>query len=549
MTTPLDATLSGSPVLATASAWAPLRLRMFRWIWIATLVSNIGSWMQTVGAQWLLVGRPNASTLVALVQTAAALPVLLLALPAGVLADVLDLRRLLLASQVFQTAVAAAMALLALQGWLSPALVLGLTFLLGCGASLSLPAQQAIIPELVSREELSSAAALGSINVNLSRAVGPALAGALVAGLGVGAVFGLNAVSFLLFVGVLAVWRRPPRPEGETPERLVAALRAGTRYVRNAPVVRRILLVAGLFVVPAATLWALLPVVANRRLGLGAAGYGVLLGAVGAGAVGGALALARLRARLSDNRILLAAFGTFAAVLLALGLTRWTVLAVAVLLPAGAAWIGVLATLNAEMQLFVPGWVRGRGLSALQIVLFGGMAIASAAWGLVATQVGLGPTFLIAACILLAGAAVVARWPIADVSAYDRSPAIFWAEPDLVHVPQPDAPVLVNVTYDVLPANVPAFLEAMERVRRSRRRTGAARWELYREGEHPLRFIEQFLVPSWEEHLRQHRGRLTGTDRSFQEAASALAVEPPVTTHLIPPWLDAPTGPPVDDVP
>ncbi|MEA2535494.1 MAG: hypothetical protein QOJ93_3305 [Actinomycetota bacterium] len=519
------------------SAWKPLRLTMFRWIWIATLVSNIGTWMQTVGAQWLLVHQPNAAALVALVQTATTLPVVLFALPAGVLADIVDRRRLLIGSQVFQTVVAGVMAVLSARGSLHPALLLGLTFLLGCGAIFSLPAQQAIIPDLVPRADLASASALGGMNQNLARAVGPALAGAAVARLGASAVFGLNAVSFVVFAIVLAAWH-PPRAVQEGRERLGAALLAGTRYIRYSPVVRRILLTAALFSIPGSAIWALLPVVASHRLGLGAGGYGVLLAALGVGAVGGAVALPRLRAGLSDARMLLLAFCTYAAVMAALASTRSTPIVALLLVPAGLAWIAVLATLNAEMQLFLPGWVRARGLSIYQIVLLGGMAVASAGWGLVAEQSSVAWALRIAGGLLGLSALALVRWPLADVGGLDRSPAVYWPEPHMVLEPVADEPVLVSLTYTVAPENAAAFLQAMDRVRRSRRRTGAVRWELYRDGEEPRRFVELYLVRSWEEHLRQHTGRMTGTDREFQEAALALAEGPPVVAHLFPPDVD-----------
>ena len=530
------------PPLATTpelleSAWKPLRIRVFRWIWLATLVSNIGTWMQTVGAQWLLVGRPHASALVALVQTATTLPVLLFALPAGVLADVVDRRRLLIGSQVFQTVVALAMAVLSAEGRLHPGVLLGLTFLLGCGATLSLPAQQAILPELIPRGDLASASALGGMNQNLARAIGPALAGAAVARLGPGAVFALNAVSFVVFAAVLVAWRRP-RPDG-SPERLGPALLAGTRYIRHAPVVRRILVTAAAFVTPASAVWALLPVVASRRLGLGAGGYGVLLGALGVGAVGGAVALPRLRARLSDARMLLLAFCVYAAVAVAVASTHSAVAVGLALVPGGLAWIAVLATVNAELQLFLPGWVRARGLAVYQVVVLGGMAVASALWGVVAEQAGLPNTFFLAAGLLGLGAVAVSRWPLAEVGHLDRSPAVYWPEPHLVLEPLPESPVLVSVTYTVAPENTRPFLEAMERLRRSRRRTGATRWELYRDGEEPRQFVEQFLVRSWEEHLRQHGGRLTGTDREIEEVAEALAEGTPVVAHLFPPQAEA----------
>jgi quinol monooxygenase YgiN len=341
----------------------------------------------------------------------------------------------------------------------------------------------------------------------------------------------------VVFAIVLAAWH-PPRAVQEGRERLGAALLAGTRYIRYSPVVRRILLTAALFSIPGSAIWALLPVVASHRLGLGAGGYGVLLAALGVGAVGGAVALPRLRAGLSDARMLLLAFCTYAAVMAALASTRSTPIVALLLVPAGLAWIAVLATLNAEMQLFLPGWVRARGLSIYQIVLLGGMAVASAGWGLVAEQSSVAWALRIAGGLLGLSALALVRWPLADVGGLDRSPAVYWPEPHMVLEPVADEPVLVTLTYTVAPENAAAFLEAMDRVRRSRRRTGAVRWELYRDGEEPRRFVELYLVRSWEEHLRQHTGRMTGTDREFQEAALALAEGPPVVAHLFPPGVD-----------
>jgi MFS family permease len=269
------------------SAWAPFAARVFRALWIAQLVSNIGSWMQTVGAQWLLIG--HGAALVTLVQTASGLPVVLLALPSGVLADRYDRRTVLLAAQFAMLAVSTGLAVLAFVGALTPVLLLGLTFLLGCGTALMGPAWQAIQPELVERRRLAQAAALGAVNMNLARALGPALGGAVVAAAGAGWVFAFNAASYLGIAAVLLLWRRPsaqaPAVQGE---KLLTALHAGRRYVWSAPGVRRVLLRTVLFIPGGAALWSLLPLVASRRLGLGSGGYGLLLGAVGVGAVGGA---------------------------------------------------------------------------------------------------------------------------------------------------------------------------------------------------------------------------------------------------------------------
>lgn len=527
-------TTSAAPV-ATAGPWAPLAQPAFRMLWIAVLISNVGTWMQTVGAQWLLVSEPNASTLVALVQSASTLPVALLALPGGVLADSFDKRRLLVAVQAFQVVVAVSLTVLTVVGQMRPALLLTLTFALGAGAALTAPTYQSLIPELVPREQIPSASALGAISVNLARAVGPALAGVLVASVGVGAVFALNAASFAVFAVVLLCWRRTVDADDARRERFTPALRAGGRYVRHSPVMRRLLLRVVLFVVPAMAVWALLPLVASRRLGLGASGYGLLLGALGIGAVAGAVLLPRARARMSTNTLLMVASLGYAVSMAAVVLLHSLPAVLLALVPTGAGWVGVLSTIGASLQLFLPGWVRARGLAVYQIVLFGGQALGSFAWGLLADHAGLRPTFLVAAALMAVAAATITVWRLHDTASLDRSPAVYWPEPQLVLDPEPeDGPVLVTVTYSVEPDNEPGFLDAMEFVRRSRLRTGAVRWQLYRDGEVSHRFVEAYVVPSWDEHLRQHTGRLVGSDQVAEERAAALSQPPPVAHHLFP---------------
>ncbi|MFG3421535.1 MFS transporter [Micromonospora sp. NPDC048063] len=524
-----------SPADVASSAWAPLRLAAFRSLWLAVLASNVGTWMQTVGAQWLLVDETNASTLVSLVQTASMLPVLLLALPAGALADTLDRRRLLIGVQCFLAAVGVLLTGLTAADRMPPALLLTLTFALGVGQALTLPAWQAVIPELVPRSQLVSASALGSISVNLARSVGPAVAGVLVARAGVATVFAVNAVSFAVFALALLRWR-PARPEGDDmPERFAAALRAGGRYVRHSPVVRRILLRAALFVVPGSALWALLPLVASRRLHLGAGGYGVLLAALGVGAVAGALVLPRIRQSLTTSRLLLLAGLVYAAVLAVLALAPGPVPVTLALVPAGMAWMTVLSSVNAAMQLFLPGWVRARGLSVYQMVFAGGQALGAVAWGALGEVTDLVVALAVAAGMMAAGAATVPLWPLRDTRGVDRDPAVWWPEPHLTLPADPrSGPVLVTVSYTVPPERQAEFVEAMRLVGRSRRRTGAMRWGLYRTGEREHGFVEVYQVPSWEEHLRQHGGRLTGADRGAEERARALTVGEIVVNHLLP---------------
>ncbi|MGP8297186.1 MFS transporter [Streptomyces inhibens] len=527
----------------TDSPWAPLAARVFRALWIAQLVSNVGSWMQTVGAQWLLVG--DGAALVTLVQTASSLPVVLLALPSGVVADRFDRRSVLLAAQFAMLSVSGALAVLAFMDALSPTVLLVLTFLLGCGTALMGPAWQAIQPELVERRRLGQAAALGAVNMNLARAVGPALGGAVVAAAGAGWVFAFNAASYLGIAAVLLVWRRPPTATPDAGnERLLAALQAGRRYVWNAPGVRRVLLRTLLFVPGGAALWALLPLTASRSLGLGSGGYGLLLGAVGVGAVAGAFALPRIRRVLGDNGTLAAGAVVFAGVLAVLATVHVPWLVALALLPAGLAWIAVLSTLNAAVQTRLPGWVRARGLAVYLLVFQGGQALAAPLWGALAGWLGLSGCLLIASAVMLLSAASVRRWPLHDPEGINPSPSDHWPAPPLVFEPgEADGPVLVSVVYRVPADNRAEFTDRMHHVARSRRRTGALTWGLYQDGNDPERFVEIYLVSSWAEHLAQHHVRLTATDRRHEDRARELLTPGtlPEVTHA----FDTTSGPAV----
>ncbi|MBL7261226.1 MFS transporter [Paractinoplanes lichenicola] len=517
------------------SPWAPLRGRVFRMLWVAVLAGNVGTWMQTVGAQWLVVQEPNAATWTSLVQTVTMLPVLLLALPAGAIADVLDRRRLLLGVQIALFFVGAALTVLTLVERMPPGLLLGFTFLLGVGQALTLPTWQAVIPEIVSREELPAASALGAVNTNLARSAGPAVAGLLVAQVGSAAVFGLNALSYGVFAVALVLWRRPARRGPSHPERFGPAVRAGGRFVRYSPDVRRLLIRVVLFVVPGSVVWGLLPVVARQELGLGASGYGVLLAALGVGAVAGALLMPRVRHLLSADRLFVGAGVGYAAALLVVALVPDEFAVTGVLVLAGAGWMCLVSRMNASLQLLLPNWVRARGFGIYQVVFAGSQAVGALVWGQVAEAFGLPAAFVGAAVVMLLGTATVWWLPVHEHDDADRSPAIFWAEPHIMLEPHLDeGPVLVTAIYRVRDQQADGFVEAMEAVRLTRLRTGATRWGLFRDGEDPVRYVEVYQVPTWEDHLRQHEGRLTGSDEEAEKRAIALAEGPAEVTHLLP---------------
>lgn len=517
------------------SPWAPFASPIFRALWIAQFVSNLGTWMQTVGAQWMLVSTPAAEVLVPLVQTATTLPIMLLSLPSGVVADLVDRRRLLLATQAMMAAAVAILAALTAAQLTTPTVLLILLFLIGCGQAFTAPAWQAIQPELVPREQIPAAAALTSMSLNAARAVGPAVAGVLVAISGPTLVFTLNAVSFAGIVVVLLLWKRSSAEQTLAAERPLAALQAGHRYVRSSPVVRRILFRAALFILPASALWGLLPVVASSGLGLSSSGYGLMLGALGAGAVLGALTLSAWQSAFRQNTLLALAAVGFAAATAVAVLVPDVVVVLIGLTVGGMSWLLALATLNASMQLSLPAWVRARGLSVYLLIFMGGQALGSTMWGLVAGSTSTVVAMLISAGLLVVSGLSAWWWPLhPQTGQLDVSPSAHWPEPALVFEPEPrDGPVLVLSTYRVAPEDEPAFLVAMQRQARSRQRTGAALWRLYRHLEREHTFVEAFLVRSWDEHLRQHHVRLTLVDQRVEEEVRRYAEGPPLVEHLI----------------
>lgn len=517
------------------SSWAPLRSPIYRALWIAQFVSNLGTWMQTVGAQWMLVGDPGAAVLVPLVQTATTLPVMLLALPSGVLADLVDRRRLLIATQGAMASGVATLAVLSGFGLTTPVVLLLLLFLIGCGQALTAPAWQAIQPELVPREQIPAAAALTSMSMNGARAIGPAIAGVLVSLAGPTTVFALNAISFVGIVMVLLAWRRPTSEALLPVERPLSALSAGGRFIRSSPVIRRILLRTVLFIAPASALWGLLAVIAANQLNLSSSGYGVLLGALGVGAVLGAVVLSRLQAAFGNNQLLAAAAVGFAVATVVLATVHILAVVLFALILGGLSWLLTLSTLNASMQLSLPAWVRARGLSVYQLAFMGGQAIGSLVWGLVAGATS-GVTALLVSAALLVGCAVsVLWWPLhPGTGNLDVTPSAHWGEPALLFEPDPqDGPVVVLQSYVVAPEDEGGFLALMQRVRRSRQRTGAMQWGIFRSGESADTFVELFLVRSWDEHLRQHLVRQTALDLALERELAQFVHGAPTLRHFI----------------
>jgi MFS family permease len=527
--------MSDARSAVTTSPWSPLRRAVFRAVWIASVASNVGTWMQSVGAAWLMTSLTASPLLVALMQTATSLPIFLIGLPAGALADILDRRKLLLATETWMLLAALTLGLLTLADFTSVWVLLLFTFLLGLGAALSAPAWQAVIPDLVEREELPSAVALNATGFNVARAVGPALGGLVVAAAGPAAVFLLNAVSFLGVLVVLFRWRRPLVARDTPPEDMLGATAAGMRYVRHAPALQAVLVRIGVFMFGASALWALLPVMARQELRLGATGYGVVLGSLGAGAVGIALLLPRVRRALPIDRLTAAATILFAGATLALAYVRFMPLLLVCMMVGGMAWIAMMSSLTVAAQTAAPGWVRARALGIYLLVFQGTMAAGSFAWGALAEQSGNGNALMVAALVLVGGLAATLRWPLHGVQRLDLTPSFHWRDPTLAMTPEADdGPVLITVEYRIPAAHARGFLAAMDEMRVFRRREGALRWNLFRDVAEPDRYIETFLVSTWGEHMRQH-ARVTVADQEIEDRAFAFQQDGvrPVATHLV----------------
>lgn len=460
-----------------ASPWSPLRQATFRWLWLASIASNIGTWMHEVGAGWLMTSLSASPLNVALVQVAGSLPMFFLALPAGALADIVDKRRYLLGVQLWMALVATLLASLTLLQLTSVWLLLGLTLCMGIGTALMMPAWSATTPELVGKDELPAAVALSSVGVNLARAVGPAIAGVLVSLVGPWLTFALNALSFFAVIAVLLAWKREAVPSVLPAERLFGALRAGWRYSRSSRPLQSVLVRAVAFFLGASAGMSLLPLIVRGELHGNAMDFGLLLGSVGVGAVLGAAFLPRLRERLGSDRLVLLSSVLYALVLVALALLRNLYLLVPVMLLSGAAWIAVLSSLQVAAQTSVPAWVRARALAVYILVFFGSMAAGGALWGLVASHLSIAFALLCASAALLLGLFASLRCRLPVTEAEDLAPSLHWPAP-LVdeEVDQERGPVMVTLEYDIDPQHAAAFQAAMVEVRAMRRRNGAVSW-------------------------------------------------------------------------
>lgn len=519
-------------------AWAPFRHGVFAVLWTATVISNVGTWMNEVGAGWLMTSLAPSPLMVALVQTATTLPVFLFALPAGALADIVDRRRLLIITQSLMAATAGLFGLLVWSEAVTASLLLLFTFLLGTGAAFVAPAWQAIVPSLVPKSDLQPAIVLNSVGINISRAVGPALAGFIIVAIGLAAPFALNALSFIGVIAALLWWRPPAAPPATLPaERFWSAIRTGLRYARSSGPLKATLLRAVAFFLFASAFWALLPVIARTVLDGGASLFGILLGSVGLGAVVGALFLPRLKAALGPDRLVALGTASAAGVMVLVGLVHDPLAAGIGSFVFGASWIAVLSSLNVSAQLSLPEWVRARGLSVFLTVFFGSMSLGSALWGQAATVFGISAALISAAAAAMLAIPLTWRARLQRGAAPDLAPSMHWPEPLVSGEVQSDrGPVMTMVEYDIEPADTPRFLAVLHEFSRARRRGGAFAWRVFEDAARPGRFIECFLESSWLEHLRHHC-RVTEDDRRLQEQLWAFHRGPdkPKVSHLLAP--------------
>ncbi len=526
---PASAAAEGSP-------FGPFRHKAFTVLWLATVASNIGTWVQNAAAGWLMTGLDPDPFIVALVQVATTLPMFLFGLPAGALADIVDRRRLLLVVQIVATALIAVLGALVWLDRVTPVILLAFTFLAGVTAAMIAPAWQAIVPQLVPRPELQPAVALNSVGVNISRAVGPALAGLLIGALGLAAPFWVNALSNLGVIAALLWWRPAAASLGGLPrERLRPAMHLGLRHARHNPHLRATLIRAAGFFTFASAYWALLPLVARQQIAGTPQLYGLLLGTIGAGAVGGAFLLPVLKKALGPDRLVMAGTAGTALALVLFALARHPAVAFIASAFAGASWIAVLAPINVSAQIGLPDWVKGRGLALFATVQFGAMTLGSLVWGQAAKLAGLPLAHLVAAAGAVGAIPLLRRWRIQSGAGLDFTPSLHWPAPILAGaLDDARGPVLVTVDYRIRADDREAFLAALARLGEARRRDGAYEWGAYEDAAMPGRIVETFLLASWADHRRQH-GRTTRADAEIQAAANAFHTgpEPPAVTHLI----------------
>ncbi|TGE27725.1 MFS transporter [Hymenobacter metallicola] len=525
----------GASLDTGATLWSPFTYSLFRAIWIASVVSNIGTWMQNVAGVWLVTTMTTSALLVALMQTATSLPAFLLSMPAGAMADLIDRRKLLLLTQGFMGMVAFGLGALTLMNQISALGVLAFTFLLGIGGAINAPVWQTVTTELVPRPVLPSAITLNGVSNNIARAIGPAVGGVIIAYYSPGWVFLLNGFSFLGTYVVIYTWKRSEDVTSGPAENFTGALRAGLRYVQYSPTIYAVLFRTFAFAFGASAMWGLLSVVVDRKLHLSSGTYGVMLSWLGAGAITGALLMGRAGNRLNFNqRVLLGSLG-FVGTNIGLALITQAYWLYPVMFMSGLAWLMVMTSFSTSVQLHVPKWVQARVVSMYMLVFQAGLSIGSIVWGELVDRVSLEHSLLGAAVWMLLSMALAIPFPMRSAEGLDLAPAEHWPDPAVQGSIDPDdGPVMIMIQYEVAAADLPAFRQAAARLTRLRLRDGALRAGVFIDVAHPTRITEFYSVATWGEHQRQHH-RFTREDQVVEAQVRQFhtGAEAPRVTHFL----------------
>ena len=517
------------------SALAPFKHTAFTLFWLAALISNIGTWMNSVGASWLMADLRTSPLMVALVQTSTTLPFFLLALPAGALADIIDRRKLLIIINVFMMLSAAVFAFIVWRNEASPLVVLCLIFVLGAGAAIMAPAWQSLVPTMVPKADLSQAVALGSININLSRAIGPAIAGILVTKYGLTAPFAANALSFVAVIVAAFFWRQAQTYSTSAipPEKVWRAIRAGIRYSLFSKPLQATMLHAFGFMFFANAFWGLIPVIAKQNLLGDAAFFGNLMAAIGAGGVLTGLYLPVFKHWFKANTLVV--IGTLGTAIVtgyfAVATSQWQTIAASIVF--GIGWVLVLSSVNISAQQSLPDWVRARGLAIFLMVFFGGISLGSAFWGWIANLYSVSYAMYGAALGAILFMLLTCKVMLQQGGEMDLTPSLHWPVPVMTEAVDFDqGPIMVTISYQINQNNTDAFLRAIYQLRTVRLRNGVYRWGVFENTENPGQFLEYFMEDNWAEHLRHHN-RVPKQDKILQDQVLAFheGEKPPKVSH------------------
>lgn len=526
--------------------FAPLSNTTFRDLWIANNISNLGGLIQGVGAAWMMTSISASENMVALVQASTTLPIMLFSILSGALADNFQRRQVILWAQTFMFIVSVLLAAFAYLSWITPWTLLAFTFLIGCGTALNNPAWQASVGDMVPRQDVAGAVSLNSVGFNMTRSVGPALGGAIVAFGGGAAAFAANAVSYLALIYALFRWKNSEKARTLPREDIGPAVAAGLRYVAMSPKLLKVFFRSFVFGLSSVAILALMPIVAKDLIKGGPLTYGLLLGAFGIGAIGGAFANGWLREKLTSENIVRLSFAGFALSEAAMGATGNGFIAGLAAMVAGGCWVIALSLFNTIVQLSTPRWVVGRAVSFYQTASFGGMAAGSWLWGSVAENADSATALSIAAIVTAVGVVIGFFLPMPVFEDLDLDPLDRFREPDLnLEILPRSGPIAINIDYEIADGDVSEFLKLMVERRRIRIRDGAKAWALMRDLENPHIWTETYHTPTWVDYVRHNHRRTKADALNFDQIRALHRGDGPPKVHRM---IERQVIPPSDDV-